>query len=76
MTRIDFALDEHGPVTLDVLDLQGRIVRTLSRSPAAPARYSRRWDLADAAGNRVKPGVYFVRLRTRSFERTRRLVVL
>jgi hypothetical protein len=74
--RIEFALPARAPATLEVIDLQGRVVRTLSQGATAPGRYTRQWDLADAAGRRVDPGVYFVRLRTPTLARTRRLVTL
>jgi hypothetical protein len=74
--RVEFALASSQAASLEVLDLQGRVIRTLSTGLTAPGRYVRQWDLADAGGHRAQPGVYFVRLVTPSLRLTRRLVVI
>jgi len=45
------------PVLLEILDLNGRVVRTLK-----PGRRSASWDGADVDGRQVQAGVYFIRL--------------
>lgn len=77
--RLSFATAESGPVTLDVLDVQGRSVYARTEGVVASAdgtRFEWGWDLGDRAGRRVAPGVYLVRLRTRSHEALQRVVVL
>ena len=54
------ALPAGATVAAEVLDALGRHVRTLSGVTAAA---SLRWNLADDAGARVQPGVYYVRVR-------------
>ena len=76
LARFEFALPERAAASLDVLDLQGRVVRNLSSGVAAAGRYARQWDLVDHAGQRVSAGVYFVRLSTPSLRLTRRLVII
>ncbi len=62
-TQVEFVLDREGAVTVDVLDLQGRVVRTLlSQSlPAGTARVT--WDGTDDTGRKVASGTYLARLR-------------
>ena len=49
----------------DVYDLLGRRMRVLERGLALPAGdHQVRWDGRDALGERVRPGVYIVRLRS------------
>jgi carboxypeptidase T len=74
--RFAFALPRAGAVRLEVLDLQGRRVRTLANGAYAARRWSLAWDLRDDAGDAVAPGVYFARLRSAGGTLTRRLVVL
>jgi flagellar hook assembly protein FlgD len=50
-----------GRVQLQVLDVAGRVVRTLLQGPYAPGRYSVAWD-GVGVRRRVPAGLYFVRL--------------
>ena len=76
MARFWFTLPRSGPVRLEVLDVQGRRLRTLAEGPMAAARYAHGWDLQDAAGRPASPGIYLLRLVTESGQATRRLIVL
>jgi hypothetical protein len=58
-----------------VIDLSGRAVRTLARHGALAGVTSLDWDLRDDRGERVSPGIYFVRAMAGGVVRTRRLVV-
>jgi hypothetical protein len=57
-----FTLPEAGAARLTVLDLRGAEVRVLARGPHAAGAHAGAWDLRDARGRRVRPGIYFVRL--------------
>ena len=82
---VAFALEtpESGTLSLDVLDVQGRVIysRSAEIAPGASggpyaSRFTWGWDLRDRAGRAEAPGVYLVRLRTPHASVTRRLVVL
>jgi len=75
-TRIAFTLETAGPVGIRIVDVSGRLVRTVldgDRLPVGP--HTVIWDGADRHGTRVAPGVYFAVLRFESGTRTRRLVL-
>lgn len=55
--RIRYRPRGSNPVSLEVLDLNGRLIRTF-----APGRRSARWDGTDVDGHQVQAGVYFIRL--------------
>jgi carboxypeptidase T len=74
--RLDFALPQPGRVRLEVLDLQGRRVRSLADRSLSAGRYAFGWDLRDPSGHAAAPGVYLVRLATPERTLVRRLVVL
>jgi plastocyanin len=57
------------PVSLAILDLGGRVVRTLEPGP-----WSARWDGTDNGGRQVEAGVYIVRLSQGVNENYARLV--
>jgi hypothetical protein len=69
-------LSAAAPASLTVLDVQGRRVRTLVRGELPAGRTTVRWEGRGDDGRPVPSGVYFVRLNTRGWERTVRLVLL
>ena len=74
--QLAFTLPVASQVRLEVLDLQGRRVRSLADGRYGAARYELGWDLRDARGYRTAPGLYLLRLTTESGSATRRLMVL
>lgn len=50
-----------GPVTIEVLDVHGRIVRRWTRTAMAPGDHSITWDGRTASGEEAPAGLYLVR---------------
>ena len=71
-----FTLDQPGPARIEVLDASGRRVAVAAEGSFAAGRHVLRWDGRDAGGDRVRPGVYLVRLTTRGASSVRRIVRL
>jgi hypothetical protein len=66
---VAFVLDgaSAGPVTVELVDLSGRIVRRLLvNAPLSPGRQCLRWDGRDSVGRDAAAGVYFVKVTTRA----------
>ena len=57
---LELALPARGNVEVRVHDVRGALVRTLARGEFAAGRHPLVWDGADANGNRMHSGVYFV----------------
>jgi hypothetical protein len=74
-TEIAFELARGGRTTLRVYDIQGRLVATLldGALPAGPHRVS--WSSHDRSGREVASGVYFYRLDTPGFKKTKRMTL-
>jgi hypothetical protein len=53
-------LKEKANVTVAVRDITGRLLRTLVSEERNPGVYLDQWDLTDAKGERVAPGLYIV----------------
>ena len=75
-TSLAFTLPTAGAVRLAVLDLQGRVVRTLLDERRAAGIHAARWDGRDADGRTTPAGLYFVRLTTPSGSRAVRVTRL
>ncbi|HTK31524.1 MAG TPA: FlgD immunoglobulin-like domain containing protein [Candidatus Saccharimonadaceae bacterium] len=61
-TLLSFALPHAGPVSLEVYDMAGRHVRTVSAGPLEAGVHALPFDLRDDAGRPEPDGLYFVRL--------------
>jgi len=74
-TRITYSLHEAGPVRVDVLDLQGRLVRTLVDSAQPAGDWSVEWDGRDGQGRPTASGPYLARLRAGGRTATHKLML-
>jgi len=61
---IRFAVPHDQAVTLEVFDAAGRRLRTLVDAVIPRGDHVQRWDGLGSDGGRLRPGTYFVRLRT------------
>ncbi len=63
-TIISFELARTGPVSLNIYDLRGRLVRTLVDSDLPAGYHDVTWDGLDRSGKMSASGVYFTKLET------------
>ena len=75
-SRVRFDLPHAGDASLEVLDLQGRRVRSLVRGMQEAGRHHVDWDGRDESGNPVGPGVYFYRLNSERVTHTQKVAVV
>jgi hypothetical protein len=61
---------------LTVVDLRGRVVKTLVEASLPPGRYSAVWDGTNSRGERAAAGIYFARLVTDGHPGSSKLVRL
>jgi len=61
-TRLHWQLAAAGPVRAEVFDRSGRLARVLADARLDAGSHALSWDGSDARGDRVEPGVYFLRL--------------
>jgi hypothetical protein len=76
LARFEFSLPRAAGVRLEVLDVQGRVVRTIADGAAPAGRFVRQWDLADEHGRSVSPSIYFLRLHALDATITQRFAVI
>ncbi len=76
-TTIRFAIPGNGSdVALDVFDVTGRHVKTLASGFRSSGEYAVTWDGANDSGRKVSAGVYFYRLKSDGFVKTRKVTFL
>lgn len=75
LTTITYALPTDQSVRLDIYDVAGRRVRTLSQGAQSIGRHTARWDGLDEHGRMVSGGVYFARLQGEMDVANRKLVL-
>ena len=75
-TTIEYRIDAHVAVELNIYDALGRKVRTLVDAQQAPGHYALQWDGRDDSGARAASGVYIYRLSAGGYRETRRLTLL
>ncbi|MDP6668572.1 MAG: S8 family serine peptidase [Candidatus Krumholzibacteria bacterium] len=71
-----FSLAQSGPAELQIFDLSGRLVRTLSRGQFVSGEHQLFWDGRDSRGHSVSSGVYFYRLESAGKVDQKSLVLL
>jgi hypothetical protein len=76
VTTIRFELPEATDITLEVIDVGGRLVTTLFRGGLAAGIHDIEWRGLDAAGRPVSSDIYLYRLTTPSFRQTRKMLLL
>jgi FlgD Ig-like domain len=69
--EIRYTLPAAGPVSIDIYDVSGRLVRRLAEREASAGPGHVIWDGADDAGNEVVAGVYECRVMTDAGDLTR-----
>ena len=80
-TWIPYDLEKGGDVTIELYNVNGQLVRTLSIGLQSRGRYTSRakaayWDGRNQFGERAASGIYFYVLRTTDFASTRKMLIL
>ena len=76
-STIRLSLDVDRTVSIEIYDCAGRLVRKLlDRRHMTGGRHNISWQGVDDRGRRVMPGIYFVRIRSGSFENTKKIVLI
>ena len=71
----EFALRSAGHARIDVFDVRGARVSTITDRMLEPGRYSGRWDGTDSDGRAVGAGAYWLRMTIPGATQSRRVVV-
>lgn len=75
-TTIEFGLPIESHVIINIYDVSGRLVRQLVNGNMHAGVFRQTWNLRTDDGVRVRSGLYFFQLSTRTFTAARKVVVL
>ena len=77
VTKIAYSVREAGPVTIEVYNVAGKVVRTLLQSELdAGTQGFVVWDGTDDVGEKCASGVYFYRMNAPNFTESHKMVML
>jgi hypothetical protein len=74
--RIQFTMSREGKATIDIFDVNGRLVRSVYDGIAKEGINEAFWNGSDEAGRQVVSGVYFYRLHTNAADVSRKMIVV
>lgn len=64
------------PVSFDIFNLKGQLVKHASAIVSSAGQHTLNWNGRDNYGNPVRPGVYFVKMHSRTGSNTKKLLIL
>lgn len=75
-TIIRYSIVYPAHIDIEIYDISGRRIRTLTNDVKKPGYYTMVWDGKDGEGKDVSSGVYFYRLRAGKFISSRKMIVV
>ncbi|MCQ2983005.1 MAG: T9SS type A sorting domain-containing protein, partial [Treponemataceae bacterium] len=75
-TVIQVELSSRGPLNVQILTLDGNVVKTLQKGTLAAGTYYFRWNGTNRNGAAVARGMYFVRISGKDIDQTRKVMVI
>ncbi len=75
-TTISYSLAESEHVRLDIINIQGQVVRTLVDESKGAGEYNVTWDSKDSYGQKVSSGIYMYRLTAGDVSTAKKMTLL
>jgi len=75
-TTIKFDMKAKGNVTIKLYNVAGQLVKTLVNDVKDAGSYTATWDGTNNNGSKVASGIYFYRMETKGFCKTKKMVLL
>ena len=75
-TNINYSLKENSKVSLSIYNIKGQKVKQLVSEQLSAGQHSVVWNGKDNNGKSVSSGIYFYKLRTDNFEKTRKMILI
>ena len=75
-TRIRFELPKSGRIDIRIYNILGQEVHLLTNDVYDTGRHEIEWRGSDRSGNTVSSGIYFVRMKSEGFVKTRKIMLV
>jgi len=75
-TTIKYTLKKNSKVLLNIYNIKGQKVKQLVNKQLTAGQYSVVWNGKDDNGNSVSSGIYFYKLKTTNFEKTKKMILM
>ncbi|MCX8015445.1 MAG: carboxypeptidase regulatory-like domain-containing protein, partial [candidate division WOR-3 bacterium] len=69
------SLKKQTDVTIKIFTSDGRLIKSFAKQSYLPGKHTISWQYDDQNGNKVNVGVYFIKIITDTFEKTKKLVL-
>ena len=75
-TMVEFSIQNDSEVELSIFNIKGQKVKQLLNEQLSAGQHSAFWNGKDDDGKSVSSGIYFYKLKTGNYEKTKRMVLL
>ncbi|PKN79592.1 MAG: hypothetical protein CVU48_04890 [Candidatus Cloacimonetes bacterium HGW-Cloacimonetes-1] len=75
-TTISYSVKEASPVTIEIYNVKGQVVRTLVSETKASGNHTTVWNGKDNNGRNVTSGVYFYKMNAGKYSSTRKMILM
>ncbi|MEN6444872.1 MAG: carboxypeptidase regulatory-like domain-containing protein [Candidatus Cloacimonas sp.] len=75
-TTISYSVKEAGPVTLQVYNVKGQLVKTLIKGIQEPGNHTIVWNGTDNNGRSVSSGVYYYKMQAGKYSSTKKMIMM
>tara|TARA_B100001540_G_scaffold98914_1_gene88997 strand:+ start:829 stop:1395 length:567 start_codon:yes stop_codon:yes gene_type:complete len=75
-TNIIYTLSEHGEYSINIYNINGKLIKNLVSGFGTPGEYKVMWDSCDNYGQKVASGIYFYHLSTLSNITKNKMILL
>jgi len=75
-TKISFSIKEAGPVSINIYNMRGQLVKTLVNNELENDYYEIVWNGRDNSNKSVASGVYFYKMKTQNYNSTKKMILM
>ena len=75
-TRIKYSLPTRSDITLNIVNVLGQTIKTISIVNQSPGYHTIIWDGTDDRNNRMPSGIYFLRLTAGDMQQSRKMIMI